>query len=640
MSNKNMLPLLLSSAIGLTAALASGQARAQAASQQTGPTDETITTTIVFNVRHPDKLKNYIQETVTPGSAHYRDFLSVHKFVAQYAPAPGQIKKVQRYLSSYGISTDKVFADHLAITVSGPSSAFELAFQTQLDNFKANPNKHNRHQRKSFHRPNSQPRIPKLLRDNGVMGIVGLSNEYKFVPMHSSTAQLNTTSKLKVLSATSRTLATNYPGQFTVGDVANLYNINPLYAAGTNGSGTTVGIATYADFLPQDAYDYWDLIDLKYSANRISRMRVDGGGDFGADAGSGETSLDVEQAGGLAPNADVLVYDAPNSSVGGIDMFYQIVSDNKVDSLSYSWGLPEIFYSAPFNGGVDQTDTMTQLNQAFMEAAAQGISLFAASGDSGAYDTNARYPAPYFSTPLSVDWPSASPYMTAAGGTTLPVSITFYCGDGYYDVNVPTERAWGWDYLADLGQTCYGASPIQFGIFSSGDGGGVSVYWSRPWYQQGVGGVAKSEPGQSFTQLYTDPTIDFLDLPAQFAGRNVPDISMNADPETGYLLYSSADGGLVTGYGGTSFVAPQLNGITALINQANGGRIGLLAPQLYRLLGEYGYGPNSPFKDITDGDNWGYQSAVGYDQASGVGVPNVAQMSTLLSAPAGNHHHH
>jgi hypothetical protein len=98
---------------------------------------------------------------------------------------------------------------------------------------------------------------------------------------------------------------------------------------------------------------------------------------------------------------------------------------------------------------------------------------------------------------------------------------------------------------------------------------------------------------------------DLLDLPAHFAGRNLPDISLNADPETGYLLLSTEDGGLLDGYRGTSFVAPQLNGISALMSQAIGGRrIGLWNPMLYRFKQVYGYSNASPFVDITAGDNW------------------------------------
>ncbi|MBB6183064.1 S53 family peptidase [Oleiagrimonas soli] len=620
----------------MTGLFATSPARAD--TQQLGPTNDTITTTIVFGVRNPYQLERYIQETVTPGSPHYRDFLTLREFVTHFAPAPGQLKRTQRYLESQGLTVDKIFDDHLAMTVSGPASVFESVLQTQVDDFQENDVRHHPHRRHRFHRPRHQPRMPKLLLDNDVIAIVGLSNEYQFKPMNASTTRIAHADALKLVPS-SNTIATGVPGQYTVADVANLYDINPLYAEGTTGAGTTLGVATYADFLADDAYTYWNLIGLPSKADRISKIHVDGGGDFGADAGSGETSLDVEQAGGLAPYADVVVYDAPNSSQGGIDMFYQVVSDNRVDSLSYSWGLPEIYYYPELNGGVDYTDTMKALNQAFMEAAVQGITLFTASGDSGAYDTNRTLSAPSFTTPLSVDWPSSSPYMTAAGGTTEPVSLSGNCGSGTYPIQVTGERAWSWDYLSDFFQTCYGLSPVDAGIFSSGGGGGVSVYWHRPWYQYGVAGMQRSASGQSLTELDVDPTVTYLDLRANYAGRNVPDISMNADPFTGYLVYSSADGGLGQGSGGTSFVAPQLNGITALVNQRNGGRIGLLAPQLYRLLRQYGYGPDSPFNDIASGDNWFWQGAQGYDPATGVGTPDVTRLAILLSSYEGHGHH-
>ena len=183
-------------------------------------------------------------------------------------------------------------------------------------------------------------------------------------------------------------IATGIPQQYTVGDVANLYDINPLYKAHIEGRGQTVGIATLANFLPNDAYDYWSMIGLNVLANRITQVHVDGGGELSADAGSGETSLDVEQSGGLAPNAKIIVYDAPNTDPGFIDLFYKAASDNLVDSLSVSWGDAEIFDSLQAVLSEDVTGQLLAIHQAFLELAAQGISTFASAGDNGAYDAN------------------------------------------------------------------------------------------------------------------------------------------------------------------------------------------------------------------------------------------------------------
>ena len=81
-------------------------------------------------------------------------------------------------------------------------------------------------------------------------------------------------------------------------------------------------------------------------------------------------------------------------------------------------------------------------------------------------------------------------------------------------------------------------------------------------------------------------------------------MSLNADPFSGYIIFSTEDGGLIDGFGGTSFVAPQLNGISALLQQAAGGRIGLWNPMLYRFQRQFGYGQSSPLIEVTTGDNW------------------------------------
>jgi subtilase family serine protease len=163
----------------------------------------------------------------------------------------------------------------------------------------------------------------------------------------------------------------------------------------------------------------------------------------------------------------------------------------------------------------------------------------------------------------------------------------------------------------------------------------VSVYWARPWYQNGIAGVRLSGQRNTLYEFDLNPPAVYIRLKVGYAGRNVPDISMDADPYTGFLVYSTADGGLTAGNGGTSFVAPQLNGIAALINQRVGQRVGLLNAQLYDLLKTYGYGENSPFNDITTGDNWYWLGQGGYDPATGVGTPDAARLAEVLAAQSG-----
>src|SRR5581483_6735172 len=149
--------------------------------------------------------------------------------------------------------------------------------------------------------------------------------------------------------------ASGVPQQYTVGDVANFYDVNPLYRAGVQGRGQTIGIMTLANFNTADAYSYWSDIGLNVQPNRITKVLVDGGTPVAAGVGDDETSLDVEQSGGLAPQAKIRVYIAPNTNSGFFDLFYTAASENVADTVSISWGEAEEFYFASFNDGTDET---------------------------------------------------------------------------------------------------------------------------------------------------------------------------------------------------------------------------------------------------------------------------------------------
>jgi subtilase family serine protease len=191
---------------------------------------------------------------------------------------------------------------------------------------------------------------------------------------------------------------------------------------------------------------------------------------------------------------------------------------------------------------------------------------------------------------------------------------------------VSTQQVWGWDYLQNY-LVKYVGSKYENALFPAGGGGGVSIFWRLPDYQEKTPGIRRSERGQSVVSQNQD----LLNLPAHFRGRNLPDVALNADPESGYILVSTEDGGVLPGYGGTSFVAPQLNGISALISQALGGRrIGLWNPMLYRFQLFYGYGKASPFVDITQGDNWFYSGVPGYEPGAGLGVLDVTKLTLAV----------
>jgi subtilase family serine protease len=411
-----------------------------------------------------------------------------------------------------------------------------------------------------------------------------------------------------------------------VADLAAKYNVNPLYAKGLTGAGKTIGIATLATYDQADVFAYWNSLGLAVAADRITDIPIDTGeGPVGND-GADETTLDVAQSGGLAPAARIRVYMAPNTSSGFINIFAQALDEDLVDVLSVSWGSPEIFY--------DGDPSLPVLHNVFKQAAVQGIPVIAASGDAGAYDVNSNVPYPDCSALLTVDYPASYPYVLAAGGTSLP-NVSQH---KFATVAQPYERPWGGDYMKDYITKYYGLGLYYNEYLAEGGGGGVSVRFARPAFQNGLAGVMTSATAQS---LLCGPTVtgggyaDYWDLAPNVAGRNVPDVALNADPASGYLLIFG--GKPHEGFGGTSFVAPQLNGIFTLISSGlpatpgnPKGRLGRPAPQLYSAFKTQGYAAGSPFKAITAGDNEYYKAGPNYNPASGLGSLDVTALAATL----------
>jgi len=594
-----------------------------------------ISTSIILSVTDPRGLENFVAQTTIPGSRQYHHFLTVGQFARRFAPSNHAIEQLVRYFESFGLTVTKVYPDNLDITVTGTAAEINAALSTQLHDYTRNGQR--------FHRPAWKYVLPGEL-SSLVLAIPGLSNE-----PHDVRPKMQRLGQGAYSGATPRAVtwpangtASGVPQDYTVGDAAEFYDVNPLYRAGVQGHGQTIGIMTLANFKEADVYSYWRDIGLKVRPNRITKVPVDGGTPIAAGVGDNETSLDVEQSGGLAPQAKIRVYVAPNTLQGFLDIFYTAASENIADTVSVSWGLPEEEYFPALNGGVDYTGQLVAFHQALLEGAAQGQSYFADSGDDGAYDINDANiaPIPQFSKQLTVDAPASDPAVTASGGTTVPATEPGIPAAGCPAITIPQEQVWGWDYLVSNWGSCLatlGLTPDD--LFPAGGGGGVSSFWPVPFYQQLTPGVQQTQPGQSllFYPNYPDTSgaQDLIDLPANFAGRNVPDVALNADPQTGYIVVDCTDfpadkfpSCAQAGWGGTSFVAPQLNGITALIDEASGGRVGLLNPVLYALQrGWFAYGRQAPFNDITAGDNWFYAGVRGYEDGSGIGTINAANLA-------------
>jgi subtilase family serine protease len=610
------------------------------------PANAQITVTVALKLRNEADLQSRLQATYTPGHPLYHHFLATGEFARLYGPDAATVARLTQRFASQGLSVVRQSTTLLRLT--GSAQSMQAAFGTELRALEVPATATTPAYR--YRAPGGAPQLGSDVA-SAVQGVFGLDTRPRYRPHLQHGAGKRRTPSSVEAQAGGAPNTTDEPGFWTVVDFGEYYNVGPLYQRGIDGSRQTIGIVTLASFTTSDVTGYWQSLGLRSGSGRIRVVEVDGGSGPPSDAsGSDETTLDVQQSGGIAPGAKVLVYEAPNTNQAFIDAFAQAVDDNQADTISTSWGQWEYLdelppaVEDPVTGRA--TNSVRALNDVFAEAALQGQTLFCASGDAGAYDASDVFPQPgtpppfappVFTAVLSVDDPAAQQFIVAAGGTTLPGKQVYTddSGNTIFVANVATEQVWGWDYLQGLCNALGIPDPVVCGIFPAGSGGGVSSYVPIPFYQLGIPGIRVTEAGQALIDI-TKPKRPktIVQLPAGFRGRNVPDLSVNADPQTGYIVpyTSDVDGAIVEQLGGTSFSAPQLNGVASLYNQALGQRLGLLDVPLYDLVrrnAAYG-GPQAPLRDITRGDNWFYSGHAGYDQGTGVGVPDVAHLLRAL----------
>ncbi|MDQ0198674.1 S53 family peptidase [Neobacillus ginsengisoli] len=585
------------------------------------PGNTQVTVDIVLKINNKDKLAKYINDTTTPGNKNYRHYLSVDQFSKSYGANPKSIKLTTTYLSFFGIKT-KVYPNNLLITATGTADQFNKAFSITL--------KQEKYKGKTFHGTKDSPKVP-ISFGNDILCILGLSNYSNFTS-HAVKQPAPLTD-----NGTTPTGPLNLMPQ----DLIKQYNVQPLYDKGATGAGQTIGIVSLAEFNPEDAYSFWKGTGIDVKNDRITKTDVDGGSGWD---GYDETTLDVQQSGALAPQANINVYVGPNTDTGFTDAFATAINENNAQQISVSWGESEPAIQYFVQQQLETPQYAEVFNQLYMQAASQGISMFAAAGDEGSYDAAREFglgsTVPNAAS-LSVDNPADSPYITAAGGTTLP--FHFHSNTYNLDVSNDQERAWGWDYLFKYFDARGLNTPAGWsGRYLAGSGGGFSQFFATPDYQLGVKGVNKYTavkqwtPNAGQTTLTRDagPTI----VTGRGTGRNMPDLSMNADPYTGYQVWFSDPGAPGTNfgsatYGGTSFVAPQLAGLSALINSADKTQVGFWNPQIYRFA-QQAHSPLHPLNTTgATNDNGFYTGTPGtvYNQATGLGTPDVAALATKFS---------
>ncbi|AUG78614.1 hypothetical protein CFP65_3834 [Kitasatospora sp. MMS16-BH015] len=518
---------------------------AHSAKKATLPSNTQISVAISLKLRNTDALDAFLKAVSTKGNPLFGQYLTPAQFNARFGPTQADVDQVKTYLAGQGLAVDSVSANRQVVNARGTAAQISKAFGTQESSyFDASKNR-------SFFANEGAATVPAALADV-VSGIAGLNNY-----------TVRTTRVAKPNTVTPHATPSGFgPSQYD-----GAYNLNKV---GTDGTGVKVALWEFDGYKSTNLKTY----DTQYGLTgpTVTTVSVDGANyDSAPGQGQGEVELDSEIVRGVAPKATQLVYEAPNSDQGEIDMAAKIVSDNQVSVVSISWGSCEPDTTAA---------SMTAVNNSFKQAAAQGISIFSASGDDGSRDCTRSTSG---STVKAVDFPASSPYNTGVGGTNLKVSGTTYS----------SESAW------------------------STAGGGVSTQFAKPSWQTGT--------GVSGTM------------------RTVPDVSSNADPNSGFAIYtqgSTSAGWQV--YGGTSAAAPLWSGYAALYNQkaAAAGKavLGEANPKLYSIANSSSYG--TTFHDVTSGANQDFSTKTGYDQVTGWGTPVADALATALinsgGTPTGN----
>lgn len=554
--------------------------------------------TVALRPRDPAGLQSYAAQVSTPGSSLYGQYLTPAQFAARFGATSSQISQVSSSLRAHGLSPGPVSPNGLSIPVSATAGQVEHAFSLSLLRVALSGS------RTAI--ANSVAPLLDANVANVVQSVVGIDTLARPQPLlqRSSQRAARSSARAHVLTGgpqpcASVRAAQGSQGGFTTDQIASAYGLSGLYLTGNQGAGQTIVLYELEPYDPNDVGAFQSCYGTHA---QIANVPVDGGA--GGGPGAGEAALDIEQAIGFAPGANILVYEGPNSNATGpgsgyYDTWNAIISQNRGQVVSASWGQCE---------ALEPVGDAQALGVLFAEAAAQGQTVVSASGDDGSEGCNnppGQGPADYS---LAVGDPGSQPFVTGVGGTSLES-----LGPR------PLEQVWN-----------NGGSPLAATVAPGATGGGISSRWRMPSYQSGAPGWL-GVVQQFSTSAYCGGGPGYC--------RQVPDVAANADPVTPYLIYWNGSGAVNgaprgwQGIGGTSGGTPLWGAVLALANASSacqGLRVGFANPLLYNAAaGAYG----SAFNDISVGNNdftgtnaGRYPASPGYDMSTGLGSPNAASL--------------
>jgi subtilase family serine protease len=492
------------------------------------PSTQRLSLAISLPVRNQTELDDLLQRLYDPQSTSYHEYLSVQEFTEKFGPSEADYAALLRFAEANGLSVIDTAGNRMVVDLEAPAATIENAFHITLGVYQ-HPTEN-----RTFYAPDREPTADL---DVPLLHISGLDNF--------TLPRAKNIKHSQVSSNASKTTGSGPGGDFIGSDMrAAYYGSGPL-----NGKGQSVGLFEYAGYEISDVKTYFTKVKEPFSIpvkgvslNGVSLKCPP------ATCDDSEQVLDIEMTASMAPHlSQIVVYVGSND----VSIFNQMAVDNTSKQLSCSWGW---------------SDDESSLDPIFEEMAAQGQSVFVATGDSGS------------GTPGDVVWPADDPYVTAVGGTDL------------------TTTKPGGAWKSETGWSGSAGSPSKNGI-------------PIPSYQL-LAGVINSSNGGSTTL------------------RNYPDVAAEANTNQ-YSCYDGGcfEGNGGTSYAAPQWAGLTAMANQQALDDGKS-TLGFLNPAIYEI--GIGTSYDSDFHDITSGSNGGYKAVVGYDLVTGWGSPNGPNLIKAL----------
>jgi subtilase family serine protease len=566
-----------------------------------------------------------------PHSPNYHKWLTPDEFGKRFGVADSDLQTVTSYLSAQGMSVGRVYGGHMAIEVGASAAQIKSTFQTEIHAYSVGG--------KTFYANNSNPKIPSALR-SVVSGFAALNN-FKVAGGTGAGAQAT----LDAATHTVKPLYTTTSGTSTIygvspADLAAQYGIPGSAAQGQGGKNVIVGIVGDSDINISYVNNYRSIFGLGTNPPVV----IVDGNDPGVNSDAYIAYKQIELVSAVAPKATIYYYTSADTDYDtGMDFaLIRAISDNQVQVLLNGFQSCE---TAIGSGG------MELINQSVEQAAAQGMTVVAAAGNTGSAACEVPGTAGNATSGYAVNGYATSPFLTAVGGTDfhygtgLPATHYWTANSGFKSIqNAPIpEQVWN-DSFPNYSNSSAGTSVELAG------GGGIST--------AGADGISTPQPIPSYQFNNTNARA------ISSTSRIIPDVSFFAGSganntegynSAAYLFCMQPSDCQSTGTlrftysGGTEASSAVFAGAVALaVNKLNSGsRFGLgnVNPSLYsHLSSAVSAGATIPANDVTIGNNelkctngtlncsnnvmTGYAAAAGYDAASGLGSFNIGSFVT------------